>query len=819
MAMRPLITSNIIDKNDYTEVELPKENVFLSVITSDKGRDSEFLTFNSVSDLLREFTFDGIPNFKKHGQAIFDAIQALDAGASASIMRVVPDNAFLPNAILAVQSSAKSYELNVSEITTPKEVRTAEAIIAYNFSLKLKNTSPFTLKTKVKLYGLNDVKNIVDFFNGEKNLTELSDTQLGEPINRHDESIQIGTSENIITVESGEEVVVAGTFLNDFFTPLEPEVSKIVVLLTDESDVKGYVSTRPFLSSDISAVVATPVTDPQTTLPIDSKNLLIRPVVISSKSINSKNEFEAAVNNLEVISTDLFDSNDFSNLYPIFGFAGFSKSNEEFSIKLEPYDGLDNNYSFRLYELTVYKKDLDGEFKVISNGGPFIVSFDPDAMSSSQESFFIKDVLDKYFDGLSFYFNEKAYEDFLSELDSNITSVLGASVNPSLVDFLYNSQYNNQSKNGYVEVLSILTNILSDKEDISIDLLPLFEENKLVTKNGTDYNISHFSLDKQVVVTSLNSSEKDLVIPEYSYSIKDFNFILKNGDSGAWDDDTNERVNKIVNGYLGLIDPNILNKRLLQVDLVSDSNQSILIRNAIVNLIKQREDCFGIFGLSTEDSKMYPAKLSALLSSYPSDSFRLCRYAQSFEEISRVTNKRMKVSSTYHAVKKIIDNDLTYGTYKAVAGLKYGYLGSKDMNVSFVPNENQQEELYKNKVNYALKDNNSTYFETQLTSQLKSSPLSDIPTVRNLLKLIRKLELASSEFKYEDISQPETITELSTKLNNILDSEILKKAYGSKSKITVYASDYDMNRKKLRIRVELYSPKFLEQIILDFIIN
>ncbi len=804
--LRPIISSTIIDNTNYSVAQGSFEDVVMAVITADTGRDSKFLEFSSVSELLREFSLDGKPNDKTHGQAIMDVLQAMEVGARTLVMRVVPDDAYLPNGLLALHSAAKIYGLDVSNINTPDEIING-AGAAKDIVVTLTNSTPFETKTLVSLYKKADVQEIIDFYNGDMSAASLALETLGTAIDTSGETTVAANDTSDVTFSvTGADLDIADI----------ADTQDVVVLLSDTSTYKGYVSKNPFIGGTIIGAAA-PVVDTTDTV-IVNKKLQIKPITIAHNALTDKDDFEAMVSASvsPVLTADLGDG-DFGDVLPIFGFCSKSKSPDEYSITINPTSKYDKTYDFRVYEVSVSKKNSLGNSVLVDNGGPFVVSFNPDAIDGAGSSLFIKDVLNKYFDELDFYFNEDNYAAFLTALGTDIDTVLGTNtLDPSLIDPLYNTLYEGSAIDNLYQVLNFKTNIMSDKEDLDIATgLSYHAENAVF---NTKYTAAHFVIETITTVAApLTPDPLDTATPLYSYAVSSYKYDLLHGFRGAFADE-DARVAKIVAGYAGTIDPDVYNKRLFQVDLLFNSNQHTLINAAIASFVAAREDCFAVMALRVTDTKVYPVKLSALLSSYDYDSNRIALFTQHFDETNKYTGKRMKVSASYHIAKKLVANDIANGSHKAIAGKVYGVIGGQDMDISFVPNSPQEEELYVNKVNYFIKDRQSTRLHTQLTSQNKNSPLSDIPTIRTLLKTIRAVENFSELYQYSDLNDASEMTKLQSGINNILNEAVLAGAYSEASGL-VYASDYDKIRKKGRVRITLTSPKFLEQILIDWIIN
>jgi hypothetical protein len=85
----------------------------------------------------------------------------------------------------------------------------------------------------------------------------------------------------------------------------------------------------------------------------------------------------------------------------------------------------DDTYDFRLYNFEVTKVTDTGSIKTIQ--GPFLVSFDSDALSLSGESLYIKSVLDRYCDYFTVVVSENTYE--------KLGAIINDKVNPNEIDF------------------------------------------------------------------------------------------------------------------------------------------------------------------------------------------------------------------------------------------------------------------------------------------------------------------------------------------------------------------------------------------------
>lgn len=94
--------------------------------------------------------------------------------------------------------------------------------------------------------------------------------------------------------------------------------------------------------------------------------------------------------------------------------------------KLSLTNAYDETYSFRIYNFEVTQVAENGSVQVVE--GPFVVSFDPDAVSKGNESLFIKSVINNNSDYLNVMFNEDEYD--------RLGSIINPNVAPEKLDFL-----------------------------------------------------------------------------------------------------------------------------------------------------------------------------------------------------------------------------------------------------------------------------------------------------------------------------------------------------------------------------------------------
>jgi hypothetical protein len=105
-------------------------------------------------------------------------------------------------------------------------------------------------------------------------------------------------------------------------------------------------------------------------------------------------------------------------------------------------------------------------------------------------------------------------------------------------------------------------------------------------------------------------------------------------------------------------------------------------------------------------------------------------------------------------------------------------------------------------------------FMGQLTSQKKSTSLSDIPNVRSLLIIRREVENMMEEYSFERPSDT-LMKNMTSALNEYLSTWVSNGTCETASG-QVTASDYDKKQKLCRVYIELKFTSFLERVIITF---
>lgn len=466
-------------------------------------------------------------------------------------------------------------------------------------------------------------------------------------------------------------------------------------------------------------------------------------------------------------------------------------------------------------------------------------------------------ILSNIYDEMSY-----AYEDMIpacygsytnSDLDSDIIENFTNTDDSTSIISKYNKAINqiNDMKNGYIDnnavnrdvVYSIMNEIIDYINNIIIDSLAYL--NIKTIEDGRNNVIELKSLailikDEIISMKSINSvrDEEDIIenarfniegaIASLSaYNSKIYNNNLQNfinpikfsmGSDGSFEYDANkikERTtaikNELIKAYKGQIDVDITNKKLIEFDHVLDCNYDTDIKNAIVTLARDiRGDFFfwadtGIQA-SPEDVIQWRQSTFNVATRY------VGIFSQDLTFYDEYTGKDIRFTTPYVLAQKIPYNALQYGLHYPIAGPRRGLIDGFKV-ICWSPNESYKEQLYTNKVNYIEQDVRRTKIGSQLTTDSKNGPLSNINNVLTILKLQRNVEKIVEDYQFE-FNDDETRNALYYELNNYVTTYVTNRSCESIS-VEVSASDYDKQQKIVRVNLSIKFNDVIERIVIS----
>lgn len=215
-------------------------------------------------------------------------------------------------------------------------------------------------------------------------------------------------------------------------------------------------------------------------------DVTIRPTIIATSVNNttaSAIEFDELRNPTEK-TIDGYDNNMIFAVIP----KGRGEGYNDLGFRISLVSSYDNTYDFRLYNFEVTRVSESGATSTIQ--GPFLVSLDPDALSLSGESLFIKSVIDKYCDYFTIIFNEDNYEELGAKINPH--------VNPNKIDFF-----------------SGVTRVLDNETETYYE--ELTESNEDVHMYLTKYTMDGYATTTRNIVDADDTVESEIVGYDNSY--------------------------------------------------------------------------------------------------------------------------------------------------------------------------------------------------------------------------------------------------------------------------------------------------------------
>jgi hypothetical protein len=484
--------------------------------------------------------------------------------------------------------------------------------------------------------------------------------------------------------------------------------------------------------------------------PITTNGVEIILEIKTLSGLTSKSNIKAEVEAL----AGTVDTDGYTN-HPILVMAvkGRGDYGNKYSYRLTLNTSMEDTYDFRVYDLSILERTKNGN--MVSLEGPFQVSLFPEAVSIAGSSMFIGQVVSDYSKEVDFVFNEAAYDELVDSIMEATKSPDGyVFENPQAIDFIFGRNKRNELE----EVVVV----------------------------GDGVNVDHF---------------EGIVFEKGS----DGSFSAKNADR-------NEAIQSaLVNAFTGLIDAGVLNKKKYPLDVVLDANFPIPVKNAIAEFCSERKDVFGVL-----DTGVLASSSSALAwraNEFQNSSIYCGIFGQSFSVYDAFTSMDIPVTSTYFLANKIPYNDAQYGVQFPFVGPNRGLIaGFKSLDWN--PNEYEKEDLYKARINYVEQDFRNTKFMSQLTTQFKTSSLSNINNVRVLLKMIRKIEELAENFYFEFPDQS-TLNSFNSSINSSL-SEWTNNGACSVARGSAYQNEYDKDQKIARVRIEVVFNNVIERILMEF---
>ena len=439
--------------------------------------------------------------------------------------------------------------------------------------------------------------------------------------------------------------------------------------------------------------------------------------------------------------------------YNFIGFRVKGRGNygNNYSIRIKSNTAKSKATEYRCYDLTIFSTNASGTTQLVE--GQYSVSFNPDAINLGGSSLFVEEIINSYSEIITCEFNEEKYAKYIAKLAEVVPDF-----NANKFDFLFCKDENLNDYNG----VSLFAGSTAIDQTVGVYLA-----------DGTDGK-----LDKATTQTERLEIMNDLY----------------------------------KEAFAGTINNDVFNKKAFPFDVVLDANYPILVKNQMKTFCETRQDVFPYFDCGLAPSYSSTAAINYRKTEFDADTYLGALFAPSRKVKDPYGIGYIEVTFTYVLAGKIPAHDLSFGVQRPIAGPNYGIVGTfAEGDLSFNPDEYQQEDLYNSQINYVTQDYDGTgEIGTQLTLQKKLSSLSDINNVRSLLKIVRQIENVAAKYRFE-FSDETTLALFQGDLDAVSVAWIDNRACSNLS-LSVTQSDYDKAMKTAKVNVDIVFTGVIESI-------
>lgn len=563
-------------------------------------------------------------------------------------------------------------------------------------------------------------------------------------------------------------------------------------------------------------------------------NMIINGDMSSSDSTaNITITFKDSINSNAEIKTALVSASPIFPiciLYPI----GRGDYYNGISIRLTQHS---NTMLNDVFVLDIYEKQSDGSDVIIES---FVISFDPTATDLSGDSIWISYILNNYSSVLRCDMELTSgdytggYDLIAKVFDKNIgnVTVIETATSASVEDDkqLFTDWENSTeagNANYMIEVKDAKGNTLTGwlgkatgtyNESINVfngrDLdtavqswigdITAFDDTDDITyrikKSCTSIASAFISATP---VPMRLGSDGDLVEADGSIDVIEAKNLLAAGYAGT-----------LLNPITGEDEDLVLDTENIYYSMVFDAGYPSDVKSQISTLVQTRRDCVAI--LDNGDNATYNLAMTARNQTNTFNNYYTALY-ESFNKVYDVfTGQDIWVSPTYHLAYILPRNDNVAELWYAAAGFNRAAIDTiKELRYS--PKLGQRDQMYLKQLNPIVKFSQGYVVWGQLTSQSKSSALSDLNIVRLVLYIKRAFETFCRGYIFE---QNDAITwnKIAGEMKSFLE-EIKKKRGLDSYSVSVGASDYERKSKQCSAQITLVPIRTLEKINLNFFIK
>jgi hypothetical protein len=773
----PSITTTILDKSETAIPDAFNDgSVLFSVITAPKGPVNKVVEVTSESQFIKLF---GKPDPTKYGYQANMVVNWLRNGGTAFVLNVVSLDANIPNATLSVKKVGKGNDTEIKPSSATTWTATGgivangtAGVVGCIYSLQVavaQMVNSMYVGQAVTLKAASEV-NLCYIRNISLNTGGLAYTVTAELIS----TTSIPAAASITTISEAvgsvfydtvnkllySRYTVSGNTLVLSGSPIAYTANSVTTILRIRNANAGIGSgsTTKVMAMYCPTDLTVGRTVNVTKICIPASAVLIDVLGSTTSSITdiTSSSLKPSTN-----SSVTDNSNEYQllSVYP----NGRSTYYNNIGLNIALNQSLESTYTdIRLYNFELREKINSVETVLMDT---VTGSFEESAMDEMGGTLYAETVIKKNLpNGFDINFNSDSYQNFCEMISLSSTGLSVSAAGRSLID--------------------------------------------VITGSPRAIGASMATADDALLgnLYVVNSDAKSLYNPVTGTLNTMF---MGSGSRGTLEgtngDSISERNSLVQKAFDGLIDPTIDDTSAYPFDVTIDANYPFAVKPSISGLVDRRKDMIGIldFGTSTTDSDTLSKRKTGEMSNY--NSFLTSLYTQYVTIFDDFSQKYIKVTSPYFLSTKIPEHDAIANNYhEALAGKNHGYIGSPDMKVSSIVNEEFKSNFAKYQVNYILSDRKGTRFATQMTSQYKNTALSNLPTVRSLLKLARTVSILVEDFQFELASRTGTFDASLELLKTTLNEEFKKNWIGKgfdTIDVSVEASETDRKLSNAKVTV------------------
>jgi phage tail sheath protein FI len=196
------------------------------------------------------------------------------------------------------------------------------------------------------------------------------------------------------------------------------------------------------------------------------------------------------------------------------------------------------------------------------------------------------------------------------------------------------------------------------------------------------------------------------------------------------------------------------------------------------------------------------------------------RYIALYEPYTKVydpwTAKDLWVPPTYHVSRIIGASDRQYEIWFPLAGINRGAVNViKEMRYN--PNLSDRDKFIRQQLNPIVRFSDGYALFSQRTTQRRPSSLQDINVVRLVLYIERALKRFCRGFIFE-LNVPSTWDKIRSEVTLFLN-DVQTRGGLTGFSVAVYANEYDIRMRRVKVDVILQPVRAIEQIHLTFFVS